>query len=44
MLAEALEEDRVRIEERVFHVLGILCGRDQMLAIFEKLRSGDARL
>ena len=44
LLAEALEEDRVRIEERVFHVLGILCGRDQMLAIFEKLRSGDARL
>jgi AAA family ATP:ADP antiporter len=44
VLAEALEGDRVRIEERVFHVLGILCGRDQMLAIFEKLRSSDARL
>jgi HEAT repeat protein len=44
LLAEALEEDRVRIEERVFHVLGILCGRDQMLAIFKKLHSGDARL
>jgi len=44
LLAEALEEDRVRIEERVFHVLGILRGHDQMLAIFEKLRSGDARL
>jgi hypothetical protein len=44
VLAEALEQDRTKIEERVFHVLGILCGRDRMLAIFEKLRSGDARL
>jgi HEAT repeat protein len=43
-LGEALEEERLKIEERVFHVLGILCGRDQMLAIFEKLRSGDAQL
>jgi len=44
MLALALEEDRVKIEERVFHMLGILCGREQMQAIFEKLNSGDARL
>jgi hypothetical protein len=44
VLALALEEDRVKIEERVFHVLGILCGRDQMLAIFEKLNSRDPRL
>ncbi len=44
VLCLALEEDRVKIEERVFHVLGILCGRDQMLAIFEKLNSRDPRL
>ena len=44
MLAQALEEDRVKIEERVFHMLGIVCGRDRMLTIFEKLQSGDARL
>ncbi|HEV2348329.1 MAG TPA: Npt1/Npt2 family nucleotide transporter [Terriglobia bacterium] len=44
MLAQALEEDRANIEERVFHMLGILCGRDRMLAIYQKLRSGDARL
>ncbi len=44
VLSHALEEDRMRIEERVFHVLGILCGQDRMLAIFEKLRSGDTRL
>ncbi|MHB8655793.1 MAG: Npt1/Npt2 family nucleotide transporter [Terriglobia bacterium] len=44
MLAQALEEDRVNIEERVFHMLGILCGRDRMLAIYQKLQSGDARL
>ena len=43
LLAEALEEDRVNIEERVFHMLGILCGRDRMLAIFEKLKARDAR-
>jgi HEAT repeat protein len=43
LLGEALEEERLKIEERVFHVLGILCGRDRMLAIFEKLRSGDAQ-
>ncbi len=44
ILKLALEEDRMKIEERVFHVLGILCGRDQMLAIFQKLNSGNARL
>lgn len=44
LLAEALQEDRDNIEERVFRMLGILCGRQQMHAIFEKLRSGDARL
>ena len=44
LLGEALGEERLKIEERVFRVLGILCGRDQMLAIFEKLRSGDAQL
>jgi hypothetical protein len=44
LLAQALEEDRVNIEERVFHMLGIVCGRDRMLAIFQKLQSGDARL
>jgi len=44
VLARALEEDRANIVERVFHMLGIVCGRDRMLAIFEKLRSGDARL
>jgi len=43
MLAQALKEDRVKIEERVFHMLGILCGREQMLAIFTKLNSGEAR-
>jgi HEAT repeat protein len=44
LLAQALEEDRVNIEERVFHMLGIVCGRDRMLTIFQKLQSGDARL
>jgi HEAT repeat protein len=44
VLADALADDRVKIEERVFHMLGILYGRDQMLAIFDKLNSGDARL
>jgi HEAT repeat protein/ATP/ADP translocase len=44
VLARALADDRVKIEERVFHMLGILYGRDQMLAIFDKLNSGDARL
>ncbi len=44
VLEQALEEDRVKIEERVFRTLGILCGRDQMLSIFQKLNSGDPRL
>jgi HEAT repeat protein len=43
ILATALEEDWVRIEERVFHMLGILYGREQMRTIFQKLNSGDAR-
>jgi HEAT repeat protein len=43
MLAEALKEDRLNIEERVFRMLGILCGRDRMRTIFHKLRSGDNR-
>jgi HEAT repeat protein len=44
LLAHALDEDRVNIEERVFHMLGIVCGRDRMLTIFQKLQSRDARL
>ncbi|MFB3922725.1 MAG: Npt1/Npt2 family nucleotide transporter [Terriglobia bacterium] len=44
LLSLALEEDRLKIQERVFHMLGILCGRDRMLAIFEKLQSKDSRL
>jgi HEAT repeat protein len=44
LLAQALEEDRMNIEERVFHMLGIVCGRDRMLSIFQKLQSGNARL
>ncbi len=43
MLALALEEDRHNIEERVFRMLGILCGRDAMREIFEGLQSNDAR-
>ena len=41
ILAEALEEDRLNIEERVFRTLGILCGHDRMKSIFEQLRSAD---
>ena len=44
LLALALEEDRLNIQERVFHMLGILCGRDRMLTIFQKLQSQDSRL
>lgn len=43
LLTQALEEDRGKIEERVFRMLGVLCGRDQMQAIFQKLNSGDPR-
>jgi HEAT repeat protein len=43
MLAQALEEDRGNIEERVFRMLGIVCGQEQMRAIFHQLRSGDSR-
>jgi HEAT repeat protein len=42
-LAQALEEDRMNIEERIFRMLGILCGHEQMRAIFRQLRSGDSR-
>lgn len=44
MLAQALHEDRLNIQERVFRMLGILCGRDRMLTINQKLQSGDSRL
>jgi hypothetical protein len=44
LLGDALAEDRHNIQERVFHMLAVLCGRERMLAIFEKLQSGDARL
>ncbi len=43
LLAQALEEDRVNIQERVFRMLGILCGHEQMRAIFRQMRSGDSR-
>jgi HEAT repeat protein len=43
VLAQALQEDRLNIEERIFRMLGILCGHEQMAAIFRKLRSGDTR-
>lgn len=43
LLAQALEEDRLNIEERVFRMLGVLCGKKQMKAIFAKVQSGDAR-
>lgn len=43
LLARALEEDRAKTEERVFRMLGILCGRERMQAIFKKLNSRDAR-
>jgi HEAT repeat protein/ATP/ADP translocase len=41
LLTDALREDHVKIEERVFRMLGILCGREQMQAIFTKLNSRD---
>jgi HEAT repeat protein/ATP/ADP translocase len=44
VLEQALEEDRGKIEERVFRMLGVLCGRDRMQAIFQKLNSGIPRL
>jgi HEAT repeat protein len=44
VLAQALEEDRAKIEERVFNMLGIVCGRDRMIVIYEKLNSGDRRM
>ncbi len=43
ILAQALEEDRLNIEERVFRMLGVLCGRKRMNSIFQNLRSGDSR-
>ena len=44
LLAQALAEDRVNIQERVFHMLGIVAGRQRMLAIYQKLQSQDSRL
>lgn len=44
VLAGALEEDRANIVERVFHMLGIVCGRDRMMPILEKLRAPDPRV
>ncbi len=44
VLSQALEEDRANIVERVFHMLGIVCGRERMMPILEKLRSHDSRL
>ena len=44
LLASALAEDRANIEERVFRMLGIVCGHDRMLAVHRKLQSGESRL
>jgi HEAT repeat protein len=44
VLAAALVEDRANIVERVFHMLGIVCGRDRMIPILKKLRSPNPRL
>jgi HEAT repeat protein len=44
LLALALEEDRHNIQERVFRMLGVLCGREAMREIFEELQSDDPRL
>jgi HEAT repeat protein len=44
VLQQALEEDRGKIEERVFRVLGVLCGREQMQAVFQRLNSTNPRL
>ena len=44
LLARALEEDRVNIQERVFRMLGVLCGRQVMQEIFKELQSNDARM
>jgi len=43
LLAQTLEEDRAKIEQRVFRMLGLLCRREQMQTVFDKLNSGDAR-
>jgi len=44
VLDQALAEDRVKIEERVFRMLGAISGRDRMQTIFQKLNSGVPRL
>jgi HEAT repeat protein len=44
VLGQALEEDRAKIEERVFRMLGVLCGRDRMQTIFQRLNSRLPRL
>ncbi len=43
LLARALGEDRLNIEERVFRMLGVLCGKERMKTIFAKIQSGEAR-
>jgi HEAT repeat protein len=43
LLALGLEEDRANIQERVFRMLGVLCGRETMREIAHELRSGDPR-
>jgi HEAT repeat protein len=43
LLAVALEEDRANIQERVFRMLGVLCGREVMREIAHELQSKDPR-
>lgn len=43
LLAGALEEDRMNIQQRVFRMLGVICGREVMKEIFKELRSPDPR-
>ncbi|MBI4164620.1 MAG: HEAT repeat domain-containing protein [Acidobacteria bacterium] len=43
LLAGALEEDRLNIQERVFRMLGVLCGREVMREIADELRSPNPR-
>jgi HEAT repeat protein len=43
-LLGCLAEDRVRTEERLFRLLAIFAGREPIQEIFDKVRSGDARL
>ncbi len=43
LLGRALEEDRNNIQERVFRMLGVLCGREAMKEIAHELQSNDPR-